>query len=165
MPCSIPLFDAVERFGVPFAEPPRRQLVFQYSFRRLKPGGSTLRLVRALGARGRVVCDSSAFRREYPEFARDLLALGDVYIPPSAVPELKALRQDPAARALATVIFQADGSLRPAIRPTDPPVDLASIARHYVGLLAARKLVRAARGRAGTGVVPCRLVPTVPSKT
>ncbi len=26
-------------------------------------------------------------------------------------------------------------------------------------------LVRAARGRAGTGVVPCRLVPTVPSKT
>ncbi len=53
-----------------------------------------------------------------------------------------------------------------------PPVDGAAndeVVRFVAELCGVPKgkvtLVRAARGRAGTGVVPCRLVPTVPSKT
>jgi hypothetical protein len=138
MPSSIPLFETLRGIGTPHPVGQNRLGVFQYHSWERSPN-DVIKLLQTLGSRARLVCDSSAFRRDRPELARALLAHGPVLISPWALPELGALRGDPSAAELCRVLFQANGRLVNDLVPAFHAPELAPAVRYYGDLLSRRK--------------------------
>jgi tetratricopeptide (TPR) repeat protein len=139
MKSKLPLFNnlpavPLELLGQRARRFARLQL-FEFS---IMQGGHLPRLIARPGALPLIICDASAFRRENPEFARDLLARHEVWVAPAVVPELLRLRDDPTSAVLNSIIFD-HGALNDRIKVIDLPADLAPAAAQYVGLLRYRK--------------------------
>lgn len=153
-----PLFQYLEKLGLvagPAAGPsypaqtrPARCVPFAYRFSRLTTTREFLDAQRQGAAlESRLICDSSAFRRDDPNFSRELLGARRVEIVPGALGELRAVLSNAGRSAqytqLAQLLFPDGKHLTERIEVIGPNLVESikpSIGR-YVQLLSIRKRV------------------------